>query len=276
MILSGRKNSAKKCWLLVQVTFWAVQLNKPLRADEFEQFAETPRNFGIVVLGTPRTGTTLLANIIGAHSGVGMLFEDPHGAAFRLIGGKIPAVKLCIPNQVDLERRWHPFYRIARLCGWSRKNIGYRLPVSRLSLRDMADRNDLKLVCLIRDPNCALDALRRREKLREEICSDMLRRTYRLYETILDEWSGQVCVLSFDRLLRDPEGQTRRLCTRIGLQYEQAMLDAPRFNHLYPEDGFRAERAAPEAADGHAISAGRLRAHPAIWASYLSLLRLAI
>lgn len=210
----------------------------------------------IVVLGAPRSGTTLLANIIGAHPAIAMMFEELHGGAFRVVGGKIPAVKLCTPNQVDLDRRWSWLNRLVGLSGTLRKNVGYRLPDSRLSLRDMMDVADLRVVCLIRDPARALDAIRRRERLREPVCRDILARTYRLFTALQAEPQLRCLVVSLDRLLQHPEPQIRKLCDGLGVAFDPAMLDAPRHNHLYPETGFRQDRAAAGAPPG---GAGALR-----------------
>lgn len=198
----------------------------------------------IVVLGSPRSGTTLMANIVGAHPNIAMMFEELHGGAFRVVGGKIPAVKLCTPNQVDLDRRWSWLNRVVGLSGSLRKNFGYRLPDSRLSLRDMMNVADLRVICLIRDPARALDAIRRRERLREPVCRDILARTYALFAALLQEPRLRCQVVSLDRLLQAPEQQIRRLCNWLGVRYDPAMLEAPKHNHLYPEAGFREDRAA--------------------------------
>jgi len=204
---------------------------------------------GIVVLGAPRSGTTLLANVVGAHPRIAMMFEELHGGAFRVVGGKIPAVKLCTPNQVDLDRRWGPMNRVITLSGWLRKNVGYRMPTSRLSLRDMMGVADLRVLCLIRDPARALDAIRRRERLSEPVCHDILARTYRLFNTLREEPRLHCQVISLDRLLLAPEPQIRKLCAWLGLEFDPAMLDAPQHNHLYPESGFRHERATAPAGE---------------------------
>jgi hypothetical protein len=226
---------------------------------------------GIVVLGAPRSGTTLLANVVGAHPRVAMMFEELHGGAFRVVGGKIPAVKLCTPNQVDLDRRWGPMNRVIGLSGWLRKNVGYRMPTSRLSLRDMMGAADLRILCLIRDPARALDAIRRRERLSEAVSHDILTRTYHLFNALHAEPRARCQVVSLDRLLRAPEPQIRKLCAWLGLEFDAAMLDAPQYNHLYPEAGFRSDRAAG-APDGGAADPASRRKLALLQPSYDALL----
>jgi hypothetical protein len=222
----------------------------------------------LVVLGSPRSGTTLLATAIGAHPAVALLSEDLDGGMFRVVGGKLPAVKLCTPNQVDLDRRWRTSYELIEWNGWLRKNIGYRMPRSRLSLRDMAARTELKVLCVLRDPAHNLAALKRRENKRDAVCRDIVRRTYRLYRRLPGEPRIDARIVSFDRLVQAPEAQLRRMCEWLGLAFDAGMLNAPQLNPLYPEAGFRADRAA---------DAGARDGAPAgLWDEYQALLALAI
>ena len=62
-------------------------------ADTQEKFdnSGTGKKPCIVMIGAPRTGTTLLANVLGAHPRIAMLDEEFHGAARFVIGNKISA-----------------------------------------------------------------------------------------------------------------------------------------------------------------------------------------
>lgn len=202
----------------------------------------TARPEALVVLGAPRSGTTLLATALAAHPAIALLFEDLEGGMFRVIGGKIPAVKLCPPINVDLDRRRRPAYRLARWNGWLRKNFAYRLPQSRVSLRDMAARAHLKVVCLVRDPTRSLDALRRREHFSDRVGRDVIERTYRIFEAIDGAPGFDTCIVSFDRFVQRPEEQLRRLCDWANIPFHPVMLDAPKLNRLYPEANFRADK----------------------------------
>jgi hypothetical protein len=209
------------------------------------------RGTAIVVLGAPRSGTTLLATAIGAHPLIALLFEDPYGSMFRVLGGKLPAVKLCTPNQIEIDRRWRAIYGSIEWNGWLRKHVAYLLPRSRLSLRDMAKLAEIKAVCLVRDPGGNIDALRRRENKPVGISRYLLRRTYSIYEQLAAEPGIDARIVSFDRFVREPEGQLRRLCLWLDLPFDARMLDAPRLNPLYPEETFRGDKSAM-ASDGRA------------------------
>lgn len=64
------------------------------------------------MVGAPRTGTTLLANVLGAHPRIAMFDEEFHGAARFVIGNKIPAVKLCTPSQIQFTKKWKPYFKV--------------------------------------------------------------------------------------------------------------------------------------------------------------------
>jgi hypothetical protein len=224
----------------------------------------------LVVVGAPRSGTTLVATALAAHPAVSMLMEDGDGAVFRLIGGKLPAVKLCTPNQIDLDHRRHWTYRLVGWNGWLRKRIGHRPPLSRLSLREMAARATLIVVAVLRDPAANLEAISRRSGRNERAGRDILRRTYDVYERLPKELGIEPHFVSFDRLVRDPEAGLRRLCERLGLPFSAAMLDAPRLNPVYPEATFRADRATAPGAASHQQEDGGLAALRARYEGFLN------
>ncbi|HEY7989901.1 MAG TPA: sulfotransferase [Stellaceae bacterium] len=203
------------------------------------------------MLGAQRSGTTIIATAIGAHPAVALLNEERHGAMFRVVGGKIPAVKLCTPSQVQIDRRWNSIYHLLFSVDWILHRVGYRVPRSRLSLRDMTRRTELMAVCLIREPSASLDALRRREKWPERAFRDTLRRCYDTFVRLESEPRVKCCVVSYDRFIREPESQLRKLCDWLGLPFDGAMLDAPKLNPYYPESSFRADKVSAVPEFGH-------------------------
>ncbi|MGB0749422.1 MAG: hypothetical protein ACPGO3_11815 [Magnetospiraceae bacterium] len=197
----------------------------------------------LLLLGAPRTGTTLLATALGAHRDIAMLDEDFHGAPARLVGGKLPGVKLCVPNQVHLTQRWRGLYKLARFNGFLRKRIGYRLPRSRLSIADYDQAFDLRIVCILREPARALEAISRRERLPQARAADMLHRCLETLGTLAADPGRNLRVISFDRFVKEPEAQCRALVDWLGLPFDPQMLEAPSRNTRYPRGGFDAGRA---------------------------------
>lgn len=206
----------------------------------------------LVVLGFPRSGTSLLMTALGEHSGISMLDEDFNGAIRRLAGSKMRGVKLCVPNQVQLDRKWnvtmrfHPVYRLLRLAGLLKGSVWRNIrPRSRWSLRDYSELNHVSYICLLRDPARSLDAVYRHQGLSLPVRRtmwDLFIETMVMIDTNPD-WDA--VFLSFERLVADPRGQLEKLCARLEIGFEERMLDAPRFNRRYPGAGFDASKARP-------------------------------
>jgi hypothetical protein len=51
----------------------------------------------LLVIGPPRSGTTLLAAILSCHSEICILMEEFRGSSRLILSKKIKGVKLCIP-----------------------------------------------------------------------------------------------------------------------------------------------------------------------------------
>lgn len=207
----------------------------------------------LVVLGFPRGGTSLLMNALGEHSRIAMLDEDFEGSIVRLTGSKIRAVKLCVPNHVQFERKWnvlmrfHPVYRFLRLAGRLPQSAWRNTrPRSRWSIRDYAALPGTTIICLLRDPARCLDAIRRRQGIGTEVGRVMWQLYIETLTRVRMMPGCRVVVMSFERLVQDPEAQLRALCAALGLPFEDAMLEGPRYNRRYPREGFDPGKASTE------------------------------
>ena len=198
----------------------------------------------ILLLGASRGGTTLLAAALGAHSRIAMLDEDMGLALNRITGGKIPAVKLCVPNQIELQRRWHWIYAPGMLTGSLRKSLFMsRVPKSRYAIRDYDRLGTVRHVCILRHPAGVIGAIQAREKRSAKVAQYRYRRHLQIFQSLLDDPAYQPVLVSFEALVRQPETILAALCRALGLEFEAIMLDAPIRNSRYPSDGFDASKA---------------------------------
>lgn len=204
----------------------------------------------LVVLGFPRGGTSLLMNALSEHSQIAMLDEDLVMSIRRLTGSKIRGVKLCVPNHVQFRRTWnvfmrfHPVYRFLRLTGRLRTSAWRNTrPRSRWAICDYAALPNTTFVCLLRDPAKSLDAIRRRQGVGDAVGRIMWELFIETMTKVHSLSGCRVVVVSFERLVRDPEGQLKVLCAQIGIPFEDGMLEGPRYNRRYPHRRFDPEKA---------------------------------
>ncbi len=202
-----------------------------------------------IMVGAPRTGTTLLANVLGAHPRIAMFDEEFHGAVRFLIGNKIPAVKLCTPSQIQHTKKWQPYFKLVQKNGFLRKRFRHRLIRSRLSATDYNAIFDAKFLVILRDPTRSLDALMRRENMKRAQALDHLTQAYSLFKTLADQPEFNSGIISFDRYLADAEGQSRALAAWAGLDYSDDMLDGAALNTRYVHTGIVKEKASDVTAD---------------------------
>ena len=198
----------------------------------------------LVILGAARGGTTLLATALGAHPRIACLDEDLTGAFNLIVGDKVRGVKLCVPNHVELYRRWNPMFTPGLWFGTTRKSpLMNRVPLSPKSIADLTAYGDTQCVIILRDPRAVVGAIVRRERRKMRVAAYRWRRCVEVADS-LAELSGRApIVVDFDRLVTDPEGVLRKLCERLALTYEDAVLNAPALNRRYPGTGFDTGRA---------------------------------
>ncbi|HEX2228509.1 MAG TPA: sulfotransferase, partial [Candidatus Binatia bacterium] len=73
----------------------------------------------LLILGAPRSGTTLLATMISRHTEIGILNEDRGWAMRRLLGKTVVGNKRCVPNQIELKKRHPLHFRFLKTLGFA-------------------------------------------------------------------------------------------------------------------------------------------------------------
>ncbi|NND93807.1 MAG: sulfotransferase [Flavobacteriales bacterium] len=197
----------------------------------------------LLILGCQRSGTTLLASMLGRHSEVNMLFESTSSDTLKLIGKKYQGNKLCTWRQIRMNERssrWgHIMNRIVNL---GIPSDGYQIkryaPTSKLSINDYLEK-DAIIIVIRRDKAEIISSLMNRTPMNEK----QAKREFDLADSILDEISEKATEVNFKNLVNDPEGQMRLLCPILGIEFEEKMLEGPAYNIIYPQSGFDKKRA---------------------------------
>ena len=198
----------------------------------------------LLVLGASRGGTTLLATLLGAHPDIACLEEDLTGAFDRIVGGKIKGLKLCVPNHVELDRRWRPALTPGLWFGATRKSLFMnRWPKSRWSIRELMALGDTQCVVVLRDPRAVIGSIARRENRSHAVAAYRWTRAVEVAEALRGIAARPPVIVDFDRLVSAPGTVARGLCARLTLAETANMLAAPALNSRYPEADFDPARA---------------------------------
>jgi hypothetical protein len=205
----------------------------------------------LLLIGAPRSGTTLLAAMIGRHTDVGMLNEDVGRAFRKIISKPLTGNKLCVPNQIRMSRQGLRRFRWLKKLGFARE-----APKSQFCIEDYLEVPNLKVVAIIRDRHDSISSMmaRGRNRLRKAArrWSEAIITIYRLRE----RYRNRVFVVVFDDLILQPEKSMRKVCEFLDLPFEERMLEGHKFNSRYPNAGFdlsKTQQARREESDLHLV-----------------------
>lgn len=189
----------------------------------------------LLILGVQRSGTTLLASMLGRHSEINMLFESVTTDVNRLIGKRYRGNKLLCYRQIRMTQRasrWgHLMNRIYNL-DWRIKNKHHHhrpYPTSRMSVEDYLSEN-ARIICIVRNEEHVVRSILKRTKMNEKSA----RKEYAKAMAIMNELSGVSYVIEFDDLVSKPEEVMKNICSELDLNYEHSMLEGPEYNIVYP------------------------------------------
>jgi len=197
-------------------------------------------NFKLLVLGCSRSGTTLLAAALGAHPEVAMLDEDQDGAIDKITGGKIAGVKLCVPNQIDWDRKWHWLYSPGMMNGYFRKSLFMaKIPRMRETILDFIEqRSPLKIVGIIRHPDDVINSIMVRENRSRSLANYRWQQCIKAMQNIHSSDVPSI-IVEYEKFVNNPKLTCNKLCDFLGIPFDGKMLEAPSRNSRYSQTGFR-------------------------------------
>ena len=207
----------------------------PKRAEKsvtriFEKPDPLPYRRHLLLVGPPRSGTTLLTTMIGKHSDVGMANEDVTAKCLRKITGKlVTGNKLCIPNQIQLRNNLTNRVRVLKKIG-----LAAEAPRSKFAVEDYLELPNLQVLGIIRDGNDSVSSMMVRG---ESGLKKAARRWGEAIESIYElmhAYPKRVMVIRFEHLVSDPVQTLTRVCQFIGIAYQPQMIESQELNPYYP------------------------------------------
>ena len=203
----------------------------------------------LLILGAPRSGTTLLATMIGRHTEIGVLNEDRGWAMRRILGKSVVGNKRCIPNQIEMKKRSVFHLRLFKTIGWAKEYQS-----SEHCIEDYLALPRIRIIGLIRDGNDVISSVMNRSEKSFHVASYRWRRAIEIIHELKTRRPQTVLVVSFEDLVTNPESNMKRISAFLGVEYQERMLEGARYNPWYGESDFNVEkvnRAKKEQIDFH-------------------------
>lgn len=190
----------------------------------------------LLVVGVQRTGTTLLASMLGGHSEVNILFESVGNDVKNLIGKKISANKLLAYRQIRFYQRASKFgHLINRIINFDFKIKNKHqkrrfFPTSSLCIDDYR-KLGAKFIIIERDKKATIKSIMKRTN-QSFIEADY---EYNMGMKIMQKIKDLDSVtISFSDLVNKSEITLKKICNFLDIRYEKRMLDGPKYNFVYP------------------------------------------
>ncbi len=186
----------------------------------------------LLIVGSPRSGTSLLTWLLGSQDGIAISSEVKGKAWYRVVGHETVGVKLCVPEQIRLQ----PQSRLTRNFKRLEKNLFRPLHAvfgppfhrphlpGKMSITDFMEFEDPLVVGVFRDPHEVTESIMSRGKQPKWVAHA----TYAdAIESIHGAWSenrDRVQLVDFDQLIADPETVVQSLCQSLGVPFDRERL----------------------------------------------------
>jgi hypothetical protein len=219
----------------------------------------------LLIIGAPRSGTTLLSAMIGRHTEVGILNEDKGWAMKSVIGRQIVGNKRCVPNQIELERRGIFHFRFLKTFG-----IAKEYQSSKYSIKDYLALPRIKIIAIIRSGNDVISSIMRRSKKTFRGAAYRWCRSIEIIHELKHTHPDRLLIVSFEDLVVNPRANMERAAAFLNLEYQAHMLEGPRYNPFYPEKQLNAAKIDRAKKEGIHYDLAAL--FPSTWRKYEELL----
>lgn len=190
----------------------------------------------IFIVGLPRTGTTLTERIVASHSRVESIGETQfmqrvlrQVSGVESTGDLSPAVIEGAAKQ-DINLVANGYLNAVHYKLGDRPLFAEKLPENFLYLGFIAKAYpEARLIYLRRNPMDACFAMYKQSFFKFAYTLENLGRYYVAHNRLLRHWrqvlGDRLIEVGYEALVADQERQTRRLLTRLGLDFEQACLN---------------------------------------------------
>jgi len=214
----------------------------------------------VLILGAARSGTTLLASMLGHHPDAAIMNENRRMEMQFITGKKVVGNKLLVPLEIRLNKRLNllsrflysiGFVRALQSCGLHMKHF----TGSFFSLEDYLKIDAIKVIGIVREPGPAISSIVTRDPpLARKFAIWNWSRSVEVLAILKERMGDRFMLVGFEQLVTQPADVMKEVCSFLGLEYTPQILDGCRFNPTSPEPGIRPGKAAAGTAakDGEA------------------------
>lgn len=202
----------------------------------------------VLILGAPRSGTSILASLVGAHPDIALCSEDFRNTWTTAIGKPVVGNKLCVPNQIQLKTKKNLLTELLKRLG-----VRKRFPLSYYAIKDYLKIPNLKILFIVWDRKKNAESMTRRgsikryfflfkwkRRLKENEIKQTLDEAYHTKE-ILEERENTM-VIRYKDLIQDPEKTLSSAFKFLGVSdkgLHTIIQKGTRWNWMYSESSKR-------------------------------------
>ena len=191
-----------------------------------------------VVIGLQRTGTTLLASMLGRHPEINMLFESVTKDSLKLIGKQWNGNKLLAYRQIRKNKRssklGHLINRIVNLDfkEENRHHLVRPFPTSVMSIEDYKKEGAV-FITIERDKESSVSSMIKRAGQTKNQAEREWDRGMKIINQLKNEGAYS---LTFVDLVNNSEKYLKEICNFLVIEYLEKMLEGPKYNFVYPNE----------------------------------------
>ncbi len=183
----------------------------------------------LLIIGPPRSGTSLIASMIGAHPEIGIMIEDMHFTIHKIGGKKIIGNKLCLPQQIDINKKANIFSRVLQRMG-----LLMNYPRADQSINDYLRHNEMKVIGIIRDGDKVVESIQKRGKKSYKTALLRWEKALEIIDEVQLKIKDRMIIVSYDKFLQNPENQLHKICSFLNVDFDLSMMNGLKYIPLYP------------------------------------------
>jgi hypothetical protein len=180
----------------------------------------------LYIFGVQRSGTSLLAGLLGGHPSINMLTQSTSGDQSRLTGKIYQGNKLCVNHDV----RWaQKSSRIRNFLYYKTNWIFKRLkkyhalrPSARFTVQDLL-KEECKVVIITRDFTENVNSILRHTSMSKKMAVRELTEGGNIIQKIMDR--NNHIVVSLLALTSDTENTLKKICEYLDIKFSPEMLN---------------------------------------------------